>query len=102
MFEVISWLHKKGFEVWMITGDNLRTARSVAKKIGIHDENIRAEVDPKNKAIVVEQLQNMIRIENGTDNIDKNEVVAFVGDGINDSPSLVKANVGIAIGNNLF
>lgn len=96
--EVISWLHRKGYEVWMITGDNLRTARSVAKKIGIHDENIRAEVDPKNKAIVVEQLQNMIRIENGTDNIDKNEVVAFVGDGINDSPSLVKADVGIAIG----
>jgi len=96
--EVISWLHNKGFEVWMITGDNLRTARSVGKKIGIPDENIRAEVDPKNKAIVVQQLQNMIRINGGVENLDSQEVVAFVGDGINDSPSLVKADVGIAIG----
>merc|ERR1719476_317206 len=83
----------------MITGDNLRTAQCVAKQIGIKESQIRAEVDPKNKALIVQQLQNMIRIDgNGQEDLSSRHVVAFVGDGINDSPSLVKANVGIAIG----
>ncbi len=81
---VIAAFHKLKIEPVMITGDNALSAKIVAQKVGI--KKYFAEVLPQNKAREVEKLQ------------DKGEVVAMVGDGINDSIALTQANVGIALG----
>ncbi|RDX75283.1 Copper-transporting ATPase RAN1, partial [Mucuna pruriens] len=81
---VIEGLKKMGVIPVMVTGDNWRTARAVAKEVGIED--VRAEVMPAGKADVVRSFQK----EGG--------IVAMVGDGINDSPALAAADVGMAIG----
>ena len=77
-------LHRMGIRTAMVTGDNRRTARAVADRLGIDD--VLAEVLPEGKVAAVRQIQE----EFGT--------VAFVGDGINDAPALKAANVGIALG----
>ena len=82
--EAIKAMLARGKEVWMLTGDNLKTALAVASQVGI--TNVKAEVKPADKEAVVRELQA------------QGKKVLMVGDGINDAPSLVRADVGAAIG----
>ncbi|WP_296432224.1 MULTISPECIES: heavy metal translocating P-type ATPase [unclassified Rhizobium] len=80
----IKALHASGLKIIMATGDNERTARSVARSLGIDD--VRADILPEGKKALIDELHAM------------GAVVAMAGDGVNDAPALAAADVGIAMG----
>ena len=82
----VSGLRERGLGVWLITGDNGRTARAVAEEVGIDPDNVMADVLPEDKADAVDHLQS------------DGDQAMMVGDGVNDAPALAAASVGCAIG----
>ncbi|KAG6002366.1 hypothetical protein E4U43_001132 [Claviceps pusilla] len=106
---VVEALRARGTQVWMLSGDNATTAQAVARLVGIKEENVLAEVLPSEKADKVRYLQATLHAADADEGEDhdhpdrhqsrtRRAMVAMVGDGINDSPALTVADVGVAIG----
>ena len=82
---VVRELERQGLRIYLVTGDNALTAKSIAEQAGIRAENVFAQVRPEQKAELVRKLQQ------------QGQRVAFVGDGINDAPALEQADLGVAV-----
>jgi len=98
---IIRALQKRGKDVWMLSGDNQITANVIGSQLGIPSTNIIAGVLPSQKAEKIQYLQKSLKARNpnsGAEYSQRRALVAMVGDGINDSPALTTADVGIAIG----
>ena len=104
--QVIAQLQRQRLKTFLVTGDNLLTAASIARQVGIATENVFAEVRPEQKAEFVKQLQSgggtgvsPVSSKTETHGRDARATVrvAFVGDGINDAPALTQADLGIAV-----
>ncbi|KAE8389849.1 E1-E2 ATPase-domain-containing protein [Aspergillus alliaceus] len=102
--KVISQLHKRKVDVYMCTGDNQTTAHAVADMVGIPRSNVMANIMPAGKADFVRQVQDGVypprtssEAESQRNEQGARSIVAFVGDGVNDSPALAAADVSIAM-----
>lgn len=82
--KIVTALKKLNIETWLLTGDNKNAAQAVARAVGI--QRVMSEVLPSDKMTVIEEIK-------------EHKFVGMVGDGINDAPALVKADIGIAMGN---
>lgn len=83
---IIYLKERLGVDVWMVTGDNRRTARAIARQLNLPADRVIAEALPVAKVQQVQKLQ------------DEGRIVAMIGDGVNDSPALAQANVGLSLG----
>ena len=97
---IIKALQSSGTRVWMLSGDNPITAAAVARQLGIPADQVIAGVLPTGKAEKITYLQSTLKARTGknTESTTRRAMVAMVGDGINDSPALATADVGVAIG----
>ncbi len=78
--------NRKGMEVWMVTGDNARTANAIARQLGLAPDTVISEALPVAKVQQVEKLQA------------QGKIFAMIGNGINDSPTVAQADVGMSLG----